>query len=1381
MSQNYEKRSIGYWNPKRIDDAFDKLKEELGRDPSSNEFREKYDGAFSAVIRGRYDPKITKWNDYVKYRTGKINRKWPPEEIDKAYDKMKITLGRKPSYREFKKEHGGALGAIHEGRYDPNITKWSEYLIYRNETPKSQENKKTNTISTRRRRSKIYKSHQTPEIIDNLYIDQSFDQLMGELKRTPRAKDFMERYPRAYTAITQGNYKSGITKWNQYLQHRGVPINRPSKNIGQSQNWSPKNIDIAFDRMKKSLGRRPRYKEFAKECGGAIAAIRQDRYDPNITKWSEYIEYRTGKPPENVPGKWKNPRKIDNAFDKMKDKLGRNPTQTEFDKSYGGAYTAIKTGRYNPNVKNWRQYLAHRGLIKNSNKLTESNFPKAVEINKLLKRAVEVYGSDARNLADIITILYPGQIDRDEAYRLITRPSISQYMGRFLRSGVIPTLEDVKPIVKDVDLDKNKVIHDILMKTGIHYYDSLLGPTPSQKDEQDVLLILQSQIEQEANPSMKKLLEELLKDFKEVYSIRPPGMADRIRRPEPRMIEKEAEKQRMTPLDYLISLVDDKSLVQQATDALYTDSSYINHYQRRGAKYIVDKKRFLIADEVGTGKTLQAVTAKKELDRRRETKTRTLVICPASMKYDWRTKIREYCPKTEDVVILNGYNEKTLNSAKDVDFLITNYEAFGNKQTRDKLTQKLLEMKFDYVVLDEAHHVKNPRAERSKDRIKKIADSAEYLAMLSGTPLPNDIYDAYMMISMLDPKTYPTAEHVRKAHQNNPDAVGSLLRSRMQRWTMKEVFDLPGELKEEYRVIDLDKDHRDVYDTILNYERIYGGEKLDILRKALLDPSLLLPDVKQSEKILEKTNRIFKNKPNALEKPPESSKYKELDKIIEDALSRGEKTVVFTSTFKEGVTEKLQERYAKYGALRIDGNVTGKDKTNVRNEFQTNPDRKVLIATTRTTGEGISLTAARNVVFLDEPYTSTEREQAIGRAYRRGQKGDVNVITLIGKNTVDEGVRKLLEHKEQGIQRLIDGVPYKEFKQYLKALSKGVNEQEPITDVIYTPKQTNRQKLVKHFSQMEGKSIEQIRKYMSKYGDDIAELYAELWEGSYSENAAKIYRQIIKAVEEKEGKLAKKADIGSGPAILSRVTGEPTINIDANPGHFKKAKEITHPDNDYLLSFLQKLPLKSDVLDLALYSLSLYYTKLDEDTKEREKAVREANRILRKNGYLVTVFPYQVIEGRENNFLQGLNLAGFDIVPELTGHVKAIEPDDSDFRVYVATAKKAREPSDNEIYIPFNIDFSRIAKGKKMKFIKTPPQSTVDVCDKFAFYDPAKGLEGLEERLWKYKRDGLEGLSLADQLLKRFGNIDNIPESELARIGYERIFQRGIKIIRPKK
>ncbi|MCX6819591.1 MAG: hypothetical protein NT129_06375, partial [Candidatus Aenigmarchaeota archaeon] len=166
------------------------------------------------------------------------------------------------------------------------------------------------------------------------------------------------------------------------------------------------------------------------------------------------------------------------------------------------------------------------------NKLTESNFPKAVENNELLKRAVEVYGSDARSLADIITILYPDQIDRDEAYRLITRPSISQYMGRFLRSGVIPSFDDVKPIVKDVDLDKNKVIHDILLKTGIRYYDSLLGPIPSQKDEQDVLLILQSQIEQEANPSMKKLLEELLKDFKEVYSIRPPGMADRIRRPE---------------------------------------------------------------------------------------------------------------------------------------------------------------------------------------------------------------------------------------------------------------------------------------------------------------------------------------------------------------------------------------------------------------------------------------------------------------------------------------------------------------------------------------------------------------------------------------------------------------------------------------------------------------------------------------------------------------------------------------------------------------------------------------------------------------------------------------------------------------------------------
>lgn len=797
----------------------------------------------------------------------------------------------------------------------------------------------------------------------------------------------------------------------------------------------------------------------------------------------------------------------------------------------------------------------------------------------------------------------------------------------------------------------------------------------------------------------------------------------------PREIERASAKNRMNPLEYMLTLVDDQTLVQRALNTLYTDPNYLNLYQQLGAKSILDKKRFLIADGVGTGKTLQAVIAKKELDKKRGHKTRTLVVCPNQMKYEWQARVWEYCPGTEDVVIINGYDERVLESAGDADFLVVNYEAFGSKNG-NLLTQKLLEMGFDFVVLDEVHRVKNPAAKRSEDRVKKIADSTEYLAMLSGTPIPNDINDAYMLISAMDPSAYPTAEHVRRAHQNNPNVIGALLRSHMMRWTQKEVFDFPWRINLDDRTIDLDAEHREIYDAILNYEMIEGGEKLDLLRKALLDPSLLSSDVKQSEEIQKKVRRIFRNSPELLENFPESSKYRALDEIIEEAVAKGEKTVVFTSLFREGVTRKLEERYAKYGALRIDGDVTS-GRENIRSEFQTNPDCKVLIATTRTTGEGISLTAAKNVVFIDEPYTSTEREQAIGRAYRRGQKGDVNVITLIGRDTVDEGVRELLETKQKGIEKLVDGAPYDEFKKYLDALSKGTIEQGPIKSRMYTPQQTNRQKLIRHFSAMQGKNWEQIQKYVDKYGNDIAELYADLWEGSLSENAAKVYRQIIEAIEEKEGKLARKADIGSGPAILSRVTGEPIINVDINPANFKKAAQTTHPDNDYLQGILTNLPVGDGVIDLALCSLALHYTKLDENTKEREKTLREANRILRKNGYYITVLPYQVITGREDEFLQGLNWLGFDIIPELTGHVKATEPEDSDFRIYVATAKKAGEPSNDDVIIPFNSDFSRVGKGRRSRTLAIPQQG-VEVCERFAFYDPETGTEDVEKRLRRY-------------------------------------------------
>jgi len=126
------KRKI-YWTPERIDEAFDNYKKELGRSPTHKEFMKKFGGAENAIFRGRYNEKICSWRDYLIHRGQKPTyEKWTPERIDEAFDNYKKELGRIPSSSEFKKRYDGAMRSIIKRRYNPNISSWKEYIKFRN-------------------------------------------------------------------------------------------------------------------------------------------------------------------------------------------------------------------------------------------------------------------------------------------------------------------------------------------------------------------------------------------------------------------------------------------------------------------------------------------------------------------------------------------------------------------------------------------------------------------------------------------------------------------------------------------------------------------------------------------------------------------------------------------------------------------------------------------------------------------------------------------------------------------------------------------------------------------------------------------------------------------------------------------------------------------------------------------------------------------------------------------------------------------------------------------------------------------------------------------------------------------------------------------------
>ena len=186
---------------------------------------------------------------------------WTPEKINRAYNELKEELGRVPMKREFP---SGALSAITRGRYDENVRNWNQYLEYRRE----ELNKKRGYWTLDR-------------------IDAAFDQLKEELGRIPTYDEFPRR---ALEIIEKGKYDSKIRMWNQYLIHRGEELNH------EYRKWIPDEVDRVFDEMREELGRVPTVDEFREKYSGAINAIVNKRYNPNIMNWGGYLEGRGEEP-----------------------------------------------------------------------------------------------------------------------------------------------------------------------------------------------------------------------------------------------------------------------------------------------------------------------------------------------------------------------------------------------------------------------------------------------------------------------------------------------------------------------------------------------------------------------------------------------------------------------------------------------------------------------------------------------------------------------------------------------------------------------------------------------------------------------------------------------------------------------------------------------------------------------------------------------------------------------------------------------------------------------------------------------------------------------------------------------------------------------------
>ncbi|MCP4456227.1 MAG: DEAD/DEAH box helicase [Planctomycetes bacterium] len=425
-------------------------------------------------------------------------------------------------------------------------------------------------------------------------------------------------------------------------------------------------------------------------------------------------------------------------------------------------------------------------------------------------------------------------------------------------------------------------------------------------------------------------------------------------------------------------------------------------YQLDGIAFAVGTGRSVLADDMGLGKTIQGIGV-AELLAREARITKVLVICPTSIKSQWRSEIHRFSNR-DCRIILGTAQERFEQYDNGSFFTICNYE----QVLRDIMA--IERTRWDLIILDEGQRIKNWQAKTS--RIVKALRS-RFALVLSGTPLENRLDDLFSVVEFVDDRRLGPSFRFFNTHRvvdekgkvlgyKNLAQLRENLKPILLRRTRGTVMrQLPERTDEIVRIeptaeqFDIDQSQRRIISSIVN--KAYISE-MDLLR---LQKALLI-----SRMAADSTFLVDKQAPGY------SSKLERLDELLGELNAEDDRKIVLFSewTTMLGLIEELLIKHdMKY--VRLDGSVPQKKRAALVSTFRNDPDCKLFI-TTNAGSTGLNLQAANTVINVDLPWNPAVLEQRIARAHRMGQKRRVQVYILVTENTIEESMLGTLSAKQ---------------------------------------------------------------------------------------------------------------------------------------------------------------------------------------------------------------------------------------------------------------------------------------------------------------------------------------------------------------------------------
>lgn len=479
--------------------------------------------------------------------------------------------------------------------------------------------------------------------------------------------------------------------------------------------------------------------------------------------------------------------------------------------------------------------------------------------------------------------------------------------------------------------------------------------------------------------------------------------------------------------DALEMVINERERLQRATliEEVYTDETLdalltknLYPYQKEGVRFAFKAGKAIIADEMGLGKTVQAICC-AEIYLREKMAESVLIVCPTSLKYQWKSEIEHFTGK-EDVLIVEGYASRRLELYKaSAPYKIVSYQSLlGDIKSLNRLSTDLL-------IVDEVQRLKNWNTQLAW-AVRRI--DAHYSVLLSGTPLENNLDELVSIVQLADPYCLSPLYRFRYDHivtdsvsgkavgYKNLNNIKEQLKDTLIRRTKQSVqLQLPKRT-DQFLLLPMTPQQSSRHEElraavarlVSKWSRTHSLSEEE--RRRLL---LMLSQMRMLADSTFILNQDLENRHDV--------KISEAMNILDDALNGGTAKVVVFSEW---------ERMLRLLAMELDaadirheflhGSVPSQKRSELIEHFTNDDDCRIFLSTDAGS-TGLNLQVASILINLDLPWNPAILEQRIGRIYRIGQETPIQVMSLVAKGSIEESMIDRLKFKRSMFEGALDG------------------------------------------------------------------------------------------------------------------------------------------------------------------------------------------------------------------------------------------------------------------------------------------------------------------------------------------------------------------------